>query len=166
MIPRPATTAPSPRAADLAALCEHYRVTILYVVGSRADEVAAWLRDGQRTLAPGGSDVDIGVLVARDRTMDIEAKVRLAQAFEDWLGVDLVDLVTLHDADPFLAANVIRGERLYAQSQDDADEFDLYVLRRAGDLAPFERERMRLVLAARERSGDDGRRVSGAGRSE
>lgn len=57
-----------------------------------------------------------------------------------------VDLVCLPEADPFLAANVIRGERLYARDEYEADEYDLYVLRRAGDLIPLGRERMALVL--------------------
>jgi hypothetical protein len=35
---------------------------------------------------------------------------------------------------------------LYARDEDDADEYDLYVLRRAGDLAPLERERIALIL--------------------
>ena len=56
------------------------------------------------------------------------------------------DKVCLADADPFLAANVIRGERLYARDAYKADEYDLYVLCRAGDLAPLERERMALIL--------------------
>ena len=54
--------------------------------------------------------------------------------------------VALAEADPFLAANIIRGERLYALDPDEADEYELYVLRRAGDLAELERERMALIL--------------------
>jgi hypothetical protein len=48
--------------------------------------------------------------------------------------------------DPFLAAEIIRGERLFTKDEHEADEYELYVLRRAGDLAPLERERMALVL--------------------
>jgi hypothetical protein len=55
-------------------------------------------------------------------------------------------VVCLQEADPFLAANVVRGERLYARDEYEADEYDLYVLRRAGDLAPLERERIALIL--------------------
>jgi hypothetical protein len=40
---------------------------------------------------------------------------------------------------------MIRGERLYAWNNYQADEFDLYILRRAGDLAPLERERLTLI---------------------
>jgi hypothetical protein len=52
----------------------------------------------------------------------------------------------LDEADPFLAANIIRGERLFAANSDSADEYDLYVLRRAGDFVPLERERIAMIL--------------------
>jgi hypothetical protein len=61
-----------------------------------------------------------------------------------WLG--RVDLVFLSGANPFVAAEIIRGERLFASDSHEADEYELYVLRRAGDLAPLERERMAVVL--------------------
>jgi hypothetical protein len=57
-----------------------------------------------------------------------------------------VDLVILSEADPFVAAEVIRGERLFADDTRLADEYELYILRRAGDLVSLERERMALVL--------------------
>ena len=50
-----------------------------------------------------------------------------------------------NEADPFLAANIIRGERLFCADVLAADEYELYVLRRAGDLAPLERERLSLL---------------------
>ena len=67
-------------------------------------------------------------------------------ALEDLFCVSRVDLVNLNEADPFLAANVIRGERLYSKNADLADEYDLYVLRRAGDLIPLERERIAIIM--------------------
>ena len=92
------------------------------------------------------SDVDIGVLPVYGRTLTARDRVRLTIALEDALHIDRVDLVILPEADPFLAANIIRGERLYARDEVEADEYDLYVLRRAGDLASLERERMALIL--------------------
>ena len=76
----------------------------------------------------------------------VTKKVQLANALEEFLGVLRVDLVFLSEADPFLAAEIIRGERLFAADGHEADEYELYILRRAGDLAPLERERMALVL--------------------
>lgn len=149
MLPRALPPGSPDRVAELAALCAAHGVAILYVFGSRAGEFVDWHRGRLDVMGSGGSDVDIGVLAARDRRFDVEAKVQLTQALEAMLGVERVDLISLADADPFVAVNVVRGERVFAADADDADEFDLYVLRRAGDLAPWERERQRLVLAAK-----------------
>ena len=131
---------------QLSALFERYALVAAYAFGSRGDEVAARLRGEAVEVAHPASDVDIGVLPARQRPLNPRDRVRLTIALEDLLGASRVDLVILPEADPFLAANVIRGARLFARDEYEADEYDLYVLRRAGDLAPLERERMRLVL--------------------
>jgi uncharacterized protein len=65
---------------------------------------------------------------------------------EEFFGGLRVDLVCLSEADPFAAAEIIRGERLFVSDGHEADEYELYILRRAGDLAPLERKRMALVL--------------------
>jgi hypothetical protein len=56
----------------------------------------------------------------------------------------------LEQADPFLAVNIIRGERLFCSDEYEADQYELYVLRRAGDLAPFERMRIDSVINSPE----------------
>ena len=137
------------RAELLARLCRKYRVDALYAFGSRACDVKAWMGNNHTMLAPGPSDVDIGAKPTSGERFSVREKVQLALALEDLLDVQRVDLVSLRDADPFLAANIIRGERLYARNTQQADEYELYVLRRAGDLVPLERERMALILGSR-----------------
>ncbi len=140
----------NPRRMALAALCSKYHVDILYSFGSRAKEIQSWLNGELDSLPAGPSDVDIGVKPAAGSAFSVHDKVHLAVALEDLLGVWRVDLVSFRDADPFLAANIVRGERLYARDETEADEYDLYILRRAGDLAPLERERMALILEKQE----------------
>ncbi|MGQ9555629.1 MAG: nucleotidyltransferase domain-containing protein [Anaerolineae bacterium] len=130
----------------LATYCRQFEVVSLYVFGSRAAEVREWLQGTRASLPPGPADVDIGVKTGQGIVLPIHTKVRLAIALEDFLGVNRVDLVSLDEADPFLAANIVRGERLYARDAYWADEYELYVLRRAGDLAPLEHERMAMIL--------------------
>jgi predicted nucleotidyltransferase len=130
----------------LADLCRQFSLDILYVFGSRSGEALDWLEDRRERLPPGPSDVDVGVKPTPGVDFDVNKKVELALALEELFGVHRVDLVSLWDADPFLAANIIRGERLYARDDYLADEYELYVLRRAGDCAPLERERIALVL--------------------
>lgn len=130
-------------------LCQQFQVDILYAFGSRANEVRDWLVGKLTQLSPGDADVDIGVKPVLGTDYSVHVKVSLALALEHLLGVMRVDLVSLVDADPFLAANIIRGERLFARDRISADEYDLYILRQAGDLAHWERERWSLIL------GDD-----------
>ncbi len=149
------------RRAALEAICRENGVAILYSFGSRARETLAWLDDPAAVLAPGPSDVDIGVKPVwspprsggwgwrqpePDVKMDWKAEVALAQALEDFLGVQRVDLVNLDNANPYLAAEVIHGERLYAEDEYGADNYDLYILRQEADLAPLEEEMARLLL--------------------
>lgn len=125
-------------------LARRFGLSTIYAFGSRAREVAA-LVPGPGT-SPGGSDVDIGVQPLPGPPLSAHDRVRLAGELEDLLGVGQVDLVVLAEAEPFLALNVIRGELLYCRDPDAQAEEELYVLRRAGDLAPYERERRRLIL--------------------
>jgi predicted nucleotidyltransferase len=133
------------RRAALEQLCRTQGVAIMYAFGSRSKELYHWLEQ-REPLSPSQSDIDIGVRAAPDVFWHIRDKVRLAIALEDLFDCPRVDLIVLNEADPFLAAEVIRGERLFARDSYEADEYDLYVLRRAGDLMPLEQERMNLVL--------------------
>ncbi len=134
----------STRRQKIERLCRKYGVKALYVFGSRAAEVTDLLQGRRASLAPKANDVDIAILT--EAPLTVRQKVLLALSLEEILGAPRVDLIILNDADPFLAANAIRGNRLYARDEVEADEYDLYVLRRAGDLAPFERERIALIL--------------------
>jgi predicted nucleotidyltransferase len=144
---------PAARQQALAELCRRYHVRLAYAFGSRAAEALAWARGDVDALNAGGADIDIGVLAAGDGSggdLTIDEKVGLTHDLEDLLGHGRVDLVTFTEASPFLAVNVIRGERLYLADERLADEFELFVLRRAGDLEPFERQRRAMILGLAE----------------
>lgn len=142
----PQTMTPEKKKELIKTLCENYGIDILYTFGSRSKEVADFLFGEGANLISGPSDVDIGVKMVSGRKLDVKEKVFLSISLEDLLGVGRVDLVVLSEADPFLAAEIIRGERLFAMDDTGADEFELYILRRAGDLIPLERERERLIF--------------------
>lgn len=109
------------------------RLVGLYLFGSRSV--------GE---AHSGSDVDLGALFTAplDVWDLLGLQVRLAEAVG--AKVDLIDAAT---ASPFLALDIVRGERIYCSDADACDDFELYVLRRAADLAPFERQRRGLLLS-------------------
>ena len=127
----------------LAALCQAHGIQLLFAFGSRAREALELVGGRGRALAANGADLDIGVKPSN--LLGIREKASIALELEELFGVRRVDLVVLPEADPFLAANIIRGEKLYAEDEHAAAEYVLYVLRRAGDLAPLERERLSLL---------------------
>jgi predicted nucleotidyltransferase len=108
------------------------RILAVYLFGSR----------GRREETE-QSDVDVGVLFRQEESL--REVLLLEDALERRLGLP-VDLVDAGKASAFLALDILRGERVFCADPDRCDEFELYVMRRAGDLAPFERERRRLLL--------------------
>jgi len=134
------STSPSPSTPDEAtirrrvadALSGDPRVLAVYLFGSRA-----------RGTEVEGSDVDLAALFTEP--VEVMELLALEDRIERALGAP-VDLIDLGKANAFLALDVIRCERIYCTDSTRCDEFDLYVMRRAGDLEPFERERRRMEL--------------------
>ncbi len=133
------------QANDLARVADRFGLVDIYVFGSRADEFSAGVPSLGVSSRP-ASDVDIAVRPRRSVTLSPADRVRLTLELERVLCVTTVDLLVVPEAGPFLALAAIRGNLLYTVDPDDQAEYELYVLRRAGDLAPFERERQHLVL--------------------
>src|SRR5947207_6663589 len=94
------------------------------------------------------SDVDLGVLY-RSR-QPLASVLMLEDQFERILGTR-VDVVDVARARAFLALEIVRGERIFCRDTTETDRFELYVLRRAGDLLPFERQRQAMLLGVPER---------------
>ena len=129
-------------------LCRKFDLHTMYLFGSRMGEINDWLASPANPLQASASDIDLGVRLSNARQMDVREKVRLTQTLELLFQEQRVDLVLLDEADPFLAVNVIRNLRLYTIDNYAADEYELYILRRAADLAPFERARQAIILDA------------------
>ena len=134
----------------------------LYAYGNRAAQALRWLHRGD-VFAAGSSDLDLAVSGCIDRRYSLAEKVALASAFSDLFEFEMIDLADMAEVDPFVAANIVRGERLYCSDRMYAEELDLYVLRRAGDLAPFERDRMAAIESATQQEPTTSRIESFAG---
>lgn len=131
---------------ELQAIGTRYNLATVYVFGSRVSEIVRRVAGESVAAVHPGSDVDIGVRPIVGARLSARERVRLAADLEDLLGVGRVDVVILGEADPFLELDIIRGELLYCVDKDLEAEEELHVLRRAGDLAPYARERWERVL--------------------
>ena len=92
------------------------------------------------------SDLDIGV--KPERLLTVEEKVEIALFFEDLFNVSRVDVVVLRDAPVFLALEIVIGEILYSQDNTYEAEYQLYIMRMAADLLPYEREKQKMIMGA------------------
>jgi predicted nucleotidyltransferase len=108
----------------------------------RAAYVFGSVSQGQATPS---SDVDLGLLF--EHKPSLSELLRIQNTLDEALGTP-TDVVDLGSASAFLALDIIKGRRIYCRNNDAVDEFELYVLRRAGDLAPFERIRRAHLLGA------------------
>lgn len=118
-------------------ICRKYPVKALYVFGSRSAEILQAVQNDTLDIRSSPSDLDIGILTGP--LLSVDEKVNIALELEELFDVARVDLVILHEADAFLAANIIRGERLYAADSYMADEYELFVRGYAGELIEIER---------------------------
>jgi predicted nucleotidyltransferase len=130
----------------LAKIARRFKIANVYVFGSRSAEITARLRGQRFPAVSPGSDVDIGVEPRTGVPLASRERVRLTIELEDLFDAARVDLIVLSEAPPFLALDVIRGELVYCEDPDQQAESELFVLRRAGDLAPFERQRRKMIL--------------------
>jgi predicted nucleotidyltransferase len=127
-------------------LADRYSLTSLYVFGSQAHEVALCLqRSILSTLNP-ETDIDIGVQPIPGKILTAQDRVEITLTLEELFRIQRVDLVVLSEAAPFLALDIIKGELIYCKDPDRQAEDELYILRRAGDLAYYERQRRHLII--------------------
>ena len=121
-----------------------YGLQIIYAFGSRAKDALDLIEGRIECLASTSSDLDIGI--KPEGPLTVEEKVEIAIFFEDLLNVSRVDVVVIPEAPIFLALEVVTGEILYKQDSTYEAEYQLYIMRRAAELIPYERIKREMIL--------------------
>ena len=121
-----------------------YGLQIIYAFGSRAKEASDLVEGKIEHVSPAPSDLDIGV--KPERPLTVEEKVKIAILLEDLFEVPRVDLVVLPEVRVSLAFEIVTGEILDMQDPTYEAEYQLHIMRQAGDLLPYERMRQRMIL--------------------
>ncbi len=129
---------------ELKQLAEKYGLQIIYAFGSRAKEALDLVEGKIKKLSKGISDLDIGI--KPERRLNVEEKVEIALALEDIFDVSRVDLVVIPEVGVFLALEIVKGELLYAKDAVYEAEYQLYIMRQAAELIPYERMRQKMIL--------------------
>ena len=123
-----------------------YGLQIIYAFGSRAKEVLEAVEGRIESLSSTPSDLDIGV--KPERPLTVEEKVEIAIFFEDLFDLPRVDVVVLPEVPVSLAVEIVTGEILYARDSTYEAEYQLYIMRKAADLLPYEIEKQKMILGA------------------
>ncbi len=129
---------------QIARVAAQYRLKIIYAFGSQAKEALDLMEGRIEHLPLTSSDLDIGVKPERPLTVD--EKVEIAISFEDLFNVSRVDVVVIPEAPIFLALEIVTGEVLYKQDETYEAEYQLYIMRKAAELIPYERIKQDMIL--------------------
>ncbi len=121
-----------------------YGLQIIYAFGSRAKEALDLVEDRFEHLPSTQADLDIGI--KPEKPLTVEEKVKIAILLEDVFNVPRVDLIVLPEAPVFLAFEIVTGEILYMQDSTYEAEYQLYIMRMAADLFPYEQMKQRMIM--------------------
>jgi predicted nucleotidyltransferase len=127
-------------------LAAQYRLQIIYAFGSRAKEAQDLVEGRIDRLSSAPSDLDIGV--KPERPLTVAEKVEIAIFFEDLFHLPRVDVVVLPEAPVSLAVEIVLGEILYTRDATYEAEYQLYIMRMAADLLPYEQAKQEMILGA------------------
>jgi predicted nucleotidyltransferase len=125
-------------------IASQFGLQIIYAFGSRAKEALDLVEGRSEHFSSTPSDLDIGV--KPEKTLTVEEKVKIAILLEDLFNVFRVDLVVLPEAPVFLALEIVTGEILYMQDSTYEAEYQLYIMRMAADLLPYEQLKQRMIM--------------------
>ncbi len=127
-------------------LAEQYRVFCFYSFGSRSKEVLELVRGERQAPEQSASDIDIGVHYRKGYRPELGDTIHLTQDLEDIFKATRVDLVDITLAPCALALEIIRGELIYCPDEVGQAEYELYILRSAGDQAFLMNERYERII--------------------
>jgi predicted nucleotidyltransferase len=125
-------------------IASRYNLQIIYAFGSRAKEAFDLAEGKIERFSSTPSDLDIGV--KPERPLTVEEKVKIAILFEDLFDVSRVDLIVIPEVPIFLALEIVTGEILYMEDPTYEAEYQLYIMRQAADLLPYERMKQEMIM--------------------
>jgi predicted nucleotidyltransferase len=134
------------REKELQGIARKYDLQIVYAFGSRGKEASAFIAGKIRRLPASLSDLDVAVKALR--RLNIDEKVGISLSLEELFGVARVDLIVLNEVSAFVALEGVTGELLFAVDETLEANYQLYIMRRAAELLPYQRARIKSVLGA------------------
>jgi len=114
-------------------LARKFGCVLIYLFGSQAEKGKRYL-DGEEVRPDHYSDLDVAVafenLSGKPITLYGELYREISEIFDPFN----IDLVIIHEMDPFFECEIIKGVRIYEEDERIAEKFEEEAMKKAGDL--------------------------------
>jgi len=115
------------------AIARKYGITLVYLFGSEAERGRIYFEGGKVTPHP-FSDLDVAVAFEKALPEPMETYGRLYREISEIFVPFNVDLLFMQEVNTLFQHEIIRGIRIYAREESDADEFEEGIMKRSEDL--------------------------------
>jgi predicted nucleotidyltransferase len=115
------------------ATAKQYGITLLYLFGSEAEKGRNYLEGGEVTPHP-FSDLDVAVAFEKPPSEPMETYGHLYRELSEIFLPFNLDLVFIQEVNALFQHEIIRGVRIYARDEVEADEFEEGIMKRCEDL--------------------------------
>jgi predicted nucleotidyltransferase len=115
-------------------LAEAYGLSSIYLFGSQAEKGSRYL-DSKSVLPDVFSDLDVAIAFETPPVDAIASYGILFREISKIFEPFNVDLIFIHEVNPLLQYEIIKGIRIYAKDEFSADEFEEKIMKMAEDLS-------------------------------
>lgn len=130
-------------------LAEKFGVNLIYLFGSHAEKGLKYL-EGEEIILDSYSDLDVAVSLKNPPQNIIgiygELYKELSQIFDPFH----IDLVFIHEVNPLFQYEIIKAIRIYEENENEVEEFEEMVMKKAADLSFKKRLMDREIMEAIE----------------
>jgi predicted nucleotidyltransferase len=115
-------------------LAEAYGLSVIYLFGSQAETGSRYLED-KSVLPDASSDLDVAIAFEAPPVDAIDAYGILFKEISEIFDPFSIDLIFMHEVNPLLQYEIIKGLRIFAKDEFSADEFEERIMKMAEDLS-------------------------------
>lgn len=129
---------------QIKAIARKYGITLVYLFGSEAERGRIYLEKGVVAPRP-FSDLDVAVAFEKPPPEPMETYGYLYREIAEIFVPFDVDLLFMQEVNTLFQHEIIKGIRIYAKDEFDADEFEEGILKRSEDLL-FKKKMLNLEI--------------------
>ena len=134
---------------QIKAIAKKYGITLVYLFGSEAETGKTYFEGGKVRPRP-FSDLDVAVAFEKTLPEPMETYGHLYRELSEIFEPFNLDLLFIQEVNTLFQCEIIKGIRIYARDEFDADEFEEGIMKRSEDLAYKKRILDRDIMEAVE----------------